>query len=82
MAGCARKSMLLMTEKEALHNLIRRIPDFEERALKDRIPLLLGFYQRTARKRNLPKPIFDVFLSTSILVLLSIYRSRSQAFLI
>src|SRR5580693_6594581 len=62
MAGCARKSMLLMTEKEALHNLIRRIPDFEERALKDPIPLLAWFLQTYCKKEEFTETDIRRFL--------------------
>lgn len=62
MAGCARKSMLLMTEKEALHNLIRRIPDFEERALKDPIPLFAWFLQTYCKKEEFTETDIQRFL--------------------
>jgi len=62
MAGCARKSMLLMTEKEALHNLIRRIPDFEERALKTQFPLLAWFLQTYCKKEEFTETDIRRFL--------------------
>lgn len=41
-----------MTEKEALYNLIRRIPDFETRDLKDQVPLLAWFFHTHWKKEE------------------------------